>query len=190
MPHFTPRPLPATLAGLTLLASALVGACASTAAPGDTGGQSATLSGEPSAAPSAPAKPSASPPSCRTVKLGDGSTCIDHSTLKQRATDACASPEVFANLVLGPPCANGALSAEVTCCVGSPKPACTGKVIGDGSACLDPSTVGTQAVAACAADSAVATQISFGAAPGCALGNVAKVLCCPASSAAPPAPGR
>ncbi len=175
-----------------------IAACSGTIDPGDSSGQGSLSSakqppgGDPvgGKTPSSPAVP------CRSLTMGDGTTCLDFSTIKTRGAALCASNETLTSLQPGTACPGGALTAQIQCCVPSPEQhSCTGKVLGDGTSCLDPATVGTSAVALCAATGTHVTEMYFGRSPGCTLGTIAKILCCadaptPPSKTPPPPSGK
>lgn len=122
--------------------------------------------------------------SCSGGVIGDGTTCIDHGTLKARATHECAiDKSTLTNLWTDNSCEGGATLAKYECCqsqvIDPPVPACSYGVIGDGSECLDPDAIKQRASAACAAAKSTLTNF-WPDETSCAGGSsLAKYECCP-----------
>ncbi len=121
---------------------------------------------------------------CFATKIGDGLTCVDATTLKLQAIDACTNQAAatLSSLSLSNDCADGGSTiAFIECCTEIAPPvdnSCIAQAIGDGTACIDATTIKESAIDACTAEGAVLTDLSL--ANDCADGGstMAKLVCC------------
>jgi hypothetical protein len=130
------------------------------------------------------------PDPCTYGELGDGSTCIDPSTLKQQVADACSQAGLEVSYLKAyQDCPGGASTkAYYGCCPPAPPPPpdpCTNNELGDGTTCVDPNTLKQQAADACSQAGLELSYLkSYQDCPGGA-STKAYYGCCPASPLKP-----
>jgi hypothetical protein len=141
----------------------------------------------------APGSGAGAPRNCFSTLIGDGKTCVSAADVKLEGLALCQA-KGFELVDLKAPdstdCAGGVTEGWVACCqpeAPAPAPACTGGVIGDGSACIDWTSLKLKASGACEASGASLVGLS-GSSDGCPDGaRWAKYECCK-SDALPPKP--
>jgi hypothetical protein len=148
---------------------------------------------EPGADAGAPGSDAGAPRNCFSTLIGDGKTCVSALDVKEEGLALCEA-KGFELVDLKAPdaadCAGGVTEGWVACCEReAPAPArvCTGGVIGDGSTCIDWTSLKLKASGACEASGASLVGLS-GNADDCPDGaRWAKYECC-RSDALPPKP--
>jgi hypothetical protein len=141
----------------------------------------------------APSSGAGAPRNCFSSLIGDGKTCVSAADVKLEGLALCES-KGFELVDLKAPdsydCAGGVTEGWVACCQPeppAPAPACTGGVIGDGSSCIDWTSLKLKASGACEASGASLVGLA-GSSDGCPDGALwAKYECC-RSDALPPKP--
>jgi hypothetical protein len=124
---------------------------------------------------------------CTGRLLGDGKHCISQDDLKLEGHALCAADGLtLGAMKLGDPtCAGGSYEAWISCCepdVPLPEPAkpvCSGGLIGDGSTCLDFTSIKLKASGACEALESTLVELVTSQDKSCPDGaRYAKYQCC------------
>lgn len=121
---------------------------------------------------------------CFSTLIGDGETCVSAADIKLEGLALCEA-KGFELVDLKAPdaadCAGGVTEGWVACCereAPAPAPACTGGVIGDGSTCIDWTSLKLKASGACEASGASLVGL-WGSSSDCPDGAPsAKYECC------------